>query len=443
MRKKQLPLYIFLGIAVVVLLLVVVGIYSQKTTPLTITFYPQDGYATPWLQFSIQFSEPVNHQAAEAAISIDPFVSGEFFWNENVVTFKSQNPLRYGELFNISITEFTDAENKLSLSKTETNQAKIREANIMYTSILDGSIYISDLYQNTFQLPSDTVILELIPSYDGRYFVSLTQITPTDTQVIVQFSQDHSIFSIYQCPEQSICSNLVVSPNSLHFLVLDYSRVTNQTSVILVDIEAASSTPILTVPGILLDKPVWSNQGDQFALFSPSENKVIVTNIDNSEQAVYEKEEVTLGAWSPDDSKIYNRHTHRDVTSTYSHLCVLDLQTGEFSPIENEGLPNGQYSAPLLIPGTTLLLFSKQAITGENTSQLWLYDFANNTVSQITDNPSYAHGNFHADVSGTFIVYQRIDVTKSDSTPEIWMWNLETNESTLIASAAVNPQWLQ
>lgn len=442
MRKK--PTYLLLSLGILLLIIFAfIGIYSQTTKPIDITFQPEDGYATPWLQFSYQFSETVDHEAAESAILIEPQVSGSYTWDGNVVTFQSNNPLKYGETFTISITEFKDTINKFSLTESYTNKVTIREPNILFTSIKDGVISISDLHQNIFPLPSDTVILEIIPSFDGRYFVSLSQLSPGDTQVVVQFSQDRSVYSMYRCPEQSICSSLVAAPHSLDFLAYEYSRKTNQTTVILLDITAQTTSPILTVPGNLIEKPVWSNQGNQFAVFSPSEDKVIVINTDNGEQTEYQKEEVTLGAWSPDDTKIYNRHTHRDVTSTYSHLCILDLSTGEFSPIENDALPNGQYGAPVLIPGKSQLLFTKQAITGENTSQIWLYDITSNTAAPLTSEPSYTHGNLHVEVSGSYLVYQRFDVTKSDSTPEIWVWNLETGESSMIAAGASNPLWLQ
>ena len=76
------------------------------------------------------------------------------------------------------------------------------------------------------------------------------------------------------------------------------------------------------------------------------------------------------------------------------------------------------------------------------TKQLWLMALNGERVKEITQDGRYAHASYSWDLSGRYLLFQRLKTGSSDAEPEILIWDSETDQTRLIAKNAALPRWL-
>lgn len=399
------------------------------------------GTIGPYINILLTVNPQPDDQLLESHIRLDPPLAFDLVAEGNEIWIRSELPQTYGESIRLTIDPFTDQANRMKLRKPFSASFTIRSPRIALFDPDENAIIIKENETMQQVLPVIGDILQLNASFDGRWLLWQAEDEANMTSTFLFDTERNKSRIIEQC-DQVLCDHFSMSPTAAAFVFTSLEYHSANVQLQLYNILDHSETTLLTFSSPLQDPPIWSPDGKRIAVFDPETQTVLVFSLDDRSTRMFQKEEISLGAWSNDGSSIYLRHTHRNITNTYSHLCRLDLLTGEFLPLEYPALLDGQYSIPAMVPGEDSLVFARQNVAGENTRQLWMLNITSGNIEKITDQQLYSHARYSFDLTGDFLVYQRLDVSQSDVKPEIWLWNRGNGQRQLLHSPGVLPVWL-
>jgi hypothetical protein len=71
-----------------------------------------------------------------------------------------------------------------------------------------------------------------------------------------------------------------------------------------------------------------------------------------------------------------------------------------------------------------------------------LYDFSDDWLEQVTDQPEYNNTRFTWEPTGERLLVQRFNLDVTYAKPEIWLYDLSTGELTLLVENGFGGLWL-
>lgn len=199
---------------------------------------------------------------------------------------------------------------------------------------------------------------------------------------------------------------------------------------------------------ILSSDHLWSRDGGKLGFFEGFGGNIMVYDFNASNEddriRVIPSNHGAVGTFSPDGSQIIFPRTilPTEQTSSSVVLGIADLNSSVYRAItpDDAFVNDGQF--PAWHPDGTRIAFARKYLDERITlgEQIYLYDVATGSISQLIYDENYAHGAMSWSPDGTMLLFQRFNLTTN--LPEIWVYSVTDGTLTLIAANAWYGRWV-
>jgi len=100
-----------------------------------------------------------------------------------------------------------------------------------------------------------------------------------------------------------------------------------------------------------------------------------------------------------------------------------------------------EYFRPAYFSTDSFFVIARSGVRN-NSRVISVIDINGDIQNSITNRTAYDHTSIQWNEDGQLLAYQRYDITRSDSVPEIIVWDQQSGNSSTIAENAVQPRWL-
>lgn len=245
----------------------------------------------------------------------------------------------------------------------------------------------------------------------------------------------------YQRMELNSTLGLGVSPNRVWLLDINGDTVTNM--------------PLIADSQVLGYTPKWSPDGAKLAFYETREQGIYVFDFSTESPedqafAMIPTSYGTVGDFSPDGNFMIFPEIHISGSVARSTLQIADLVGQSFVSISEDN-PDVDDQEAAWSPDGERLLVARRYIDPERLTrghQLFLYDVSEETFTPLIYDERYIHSYFSWSPDGRYILMNRFQVltdegdTTSNSTLEIWVYDLQTGEFNQIVQNGYQPRWI-
>ncbi len=213
-------------------------------------------------------------------------------------------------------------------------------------------------------------------------------------------------------------------------------------------VDPPANYPLFEDSQILGHSPVWSWDGSRIAFYDDNAQGILVYHLnatDDTPLRFVPTRMGVVGALSPDGTQmIYADMLISPEGMARGYLQIADLENNNILSVTN---PNDGYSYQSAVwsPDGNLIVFGRE--TGRNT-QVDLLNVRDFSITPLIEDERYNHSFLRWSPDGNLLVMQRFQrydsngQPLSNSTTEIWTYNLQTRELTRIAENSFFPRWL-
>lgn len=301
-------------------------------------------------------------------------------------------------------------------------------------------------------------IFDFDTSPDGNYIAySVQDMTTGNRELYLLDLRTERVEQITNClMEDSDCSTPAYSPTG-DFIAYTRRSFNSQLGLGLgapriwvVDLrnDPPTTSPLFEESQILGHSPVWSEDGGRIAFYDDNAQGIMVYNLnatDDTPLNFVPTRMGVVGSLSPDGGEmIYADMLISEGGMARGYLQIADLENNNIISVTNPGDGNS-YQMAAWSPDGNYVVFGRE--TGRNT-QIDLLDVRDFSITPLIEDERYNHSFFRWSPDGNLLLMQRFQRYDSsgqpltDSTTEIWTYNLETRELTRIAENAFFPRWL-
>lgn len=221
------------------------------------------------------------------------------------------------------------------------------------------------------------------------------------------------------------------------------------------DLESGESWPALEDSEAHGSAARFSPDGNWLSFVSLEDDGVYIYNLDDGRSQFFTNEVGMPVSWSPDSDRVivpnldlvivhgdqgdnHLEHTHDYQSAT--HLFVGDADTGELQLISGE--QSVEDSVAAWSPDGSWIAFGRRPPHTSAGRQLWLMHPNGSEAHPLTDDPDANYGPPSWSPDGRYLLYQRYGLKDSQNDPEIWMYDLESDQHSKLIPSGMLPQWL-
>ena len=203
--------------------------------------------------------------------------------------------------------------------------------------------------------------------------------------------------------------------------------------------------PLFEDSQMLGHSPVWSGDGGRIAFYDDNTQGIVVYNLADGDLKFVPSLMGVVGSLSPDGSQlIYADMLIQGDGMARGYLQIADLDGNNILSV-TDPTDGNSYQMAAWSPDGNTIVFGRE--TGRNT-QVDLLNVQDFTITPLIEDERYNHSFFRWSPDGTKLLMQRFQRYDSagqpltNSTTEIWIYDLETRQLTRIAGDAFFPRWL-
>jgi hypothetical protein len=208
------------------------------------------------------------------------------------------------------------------------------------------------------------------------------------------------------------------------------------------------STRLISPAGDSAENPTWSDQG--WLSYYDGARQVIVADDLAGGQTFLPDSTGLPWTWLPDGSAIVFPETlvqpgaesSETAPRLYNHLFAVAVKTNDRKDLS--GVEIIDETLPVFSPDGRWLVFTRSFFDDRWTPgrQLWIMDWRESSIRQLTDAPDYSHSSIHWSPDGTRLVFMMFHETSPSDPPEIWTLGVDGSDPRRLAVGGFLPQWL-
>lgn len=426
--------------------------------------FPLGGGAHSTDVILLEFTELMARDTVEQRLTFDPPIEGGFSWSGATAFFRPSSALLAGQTYTARLGAGATSRNGREVLQDYEFSFTVRSPLVAYLSPADGfpqNIWIADpqnpssAEQVTF---SNAGIFDFAVSPNGRSIVfseRRTDAPVTDLKLLDLDTREVSL--LLDCSDAD-CSSPTWRPDGN---VIAYTRVdmnsllpdigVSPSRIWLLDLTTNPPTtqPLFEDSQTLGYGPQWSANGDRITLFDSSVPGVLVYSFSQNQLRVIESQHGTSGVLSPTGEYLIYPEIVLDGARAWSRLLLANLDTQELTPLVPVEEPVEDNFAVWHPSGESVLTgrrYRDERMT--LSTQLFLVDIESGTGEPLVFDERYNHGFVHWDPSGNQIVMQRFQQFTDNGEPnrggrpEIWVYDLQTETLTQVATNGMFPRWV-
>jgi hypothetical protein len=454
MRKldKTAILVILLGLS---LLGGVILFGDQK--PIQITCENKDcSQISPWGSVSFSFSRAVDTDLTAKLWKIEPETEGRWEWqDERHATWYASAALPCNQTIQMTFRAGQIGINGEKLERDQSWQTAVREPLIVVVKNIGGqgqelfTIGIKDNKQLNQLTYTDGKVFNFTPSPDGEQVIFALQNENhgMDFWIINRDGSDQRM--LLDCGSDR-CSTAAWSPVSQEIAYtresagLDPQGAKGAPRIWMLDLDSGETAPLFEDSQKIGYGPIWSPDGKWLSIWNGVEGGVQIINRQSGEITLLESANGDTGCWSADSAILYYANIVVGESAFHNVILKADIHQGTIETIlggniEGEGL---SYDNPACHPSENLVAASIQPNTKIPGKELTIFNLDTQEslpiMSDLTKFPSFY--SWHP--GGDYFLFQMSVVSKNEEDIEIWFWEKESGQPSLILTGARSPAWL-
>lgn len=415
----------------------------------------------------LTFSRPMDAASVEAALSIDPALSGTFAWEGNTLVFTPNEPWPLGGSVTVALAGGR-SQRGLPLLGGQTWSFTVGLRRLVYLAgAPSANLWVLPVDEGA---PPQPVTDEPLGIYDygvspdGVHIAFAAWRADQGADVRQVDLSTGAVTDLITCPTEA-CLSPAYSPDGRwlayqrHPLVegLAAGELTQGPGQIYVHALADPAAP---------DLPV-GDSGGRFPRWSPDSR---LSYLDTGRAAIAVHDMTTgavtyvpnasgdTGTWTPDGTAlifaelIFPEHVHDPneteaeheaaVTTFYSYLVRVEVATNATLDLSGQGAVDD--GSPSMAPSGAWLAFGRKTLTeGQWTPgrQLWLMRPNGRDPYALTDDPLYNHSALRWSADSRSLAYMRLNLADPGPTAEIWMVDVSDSQPRRLVEGFL-PEWL-
>lgn len=399
----------------------------------------------------VTFTEPVDRATAEAHFHIEPSSEGEFRWEDDAtVVFAPAGALEPAQTYAVTIGPDVISQRGRRMRRAESWSFTPRASGVLY--LAPGDVQIRGLWYIELDgtgsrevFFSEYGIYDFAPSPDGSQMAVTVFDEGGATDLWLVDASGENPRRLTDCSPGS-CAGPAWSPDGD---LLAYERLeqaltggSGPSRVWLFDLESSETAPVYEDNQVLGFGPRWSADGERLAFFDANAGAIRVVDLATGEGDLIPSQMGEVGSFDPTGGSMVYVDIRAVGRQYYPQLWEAELGVeGGIRPLFDDAEED---HAPAWSPDGERLAFARRRLDRQEGwgNQLMLYDFAEDRLEQVTDEPSINNTRFAWGPGGQRLLVQRFDLDVAYAKPEIWLFDLDTGEFTLLVENGFSGEWL-
>lgn len=406
----------------------------------------------------IRFYNEMARASVEQNFSISPAVEGSLRWNgDRELVFEPSSALLSGQTYTVLVKEGAKAKSGGAELKADLRfsfrVALPRAVYLAPASAQDRNLYVFDLNTGEVQQLTDYDLgiadYEVAP--DGQS-IAYTLYKEDGTSDLWLYHLDSgAINQLTNCVNAS-CAAPSWKPDGTE---IAYERNeydpafggAGAVRVWVVDVQTVQSRLLFEDTQLTGHSAQYSPSGNKIAIFSTNPPGILIYDFISQGRILVENLQGVVGDFSPDGKRLlYPVLVRGAVGSTfYTQLEMLDFDKNQRSAVtgspEDPIEDTSGYWRPL---HPNQLAVTRRYLDDRYTDgpQVYLLDIATNEATPLIVDGAYNHGFLRWSPDGNLLLMQRFNRVEQGARPQIWLYDLQTQELRLIADDAFLPEFL-
>lgn len=410
---------------------------------------PADTTVSNAARITVTFSEEMDHDSVESAFSIQPDVSGTFSWTENTLIFKPELPLQQSMEYTVSVSG-SALSAQSTMREAFTFSFTVRPARILYLHPADGNSQLwtagTDPGNPEPEQLSDAEgsVVDYSTARDGSIIIYIEQFTGGRS---IQSLDPASgkIRMLVDC-RGAACLYPALSPDGKTLAYFreegDPSDSSVEQGLWIMDLESGSISLLAPADPSRCDAPSWSPDGDMLAWADADAGGIRIRNMNSGQEQLIPSSMGISGSWSEDGTEYLFSELQMAGSQPRGVIYTADLEQKSISLLFGSGGSGLSFRVPQYSPDGKWMA---AAVSGPDTGpgyQLVLYSFPDITPHIVTNEPDFTFSSAAWHPASNAFLYQRVDNLDPSAPPSIWLYDLDSENSTLLIENAYNPGWL-
>lgn len=465
------PRWALVAIALVLLSLALLGMprVTQTQPSAETEFVPSTA------GIRITFNRAMDRVSVESRFTIDPPQGGHFVWDESgkLLTFIPDEPWTAGAQINYGLNAGARTNFFLPILRKQGWSFFVGVPRIAYLWPFSGKaeLFTRSLHDSESVQLTETPhgILDFNVSFEGAQIVytALAANGGTEIWLLDLVSNEHT--RIHSCSAGFICQEPHLSPD-LSEIAFERrpieggsSGITQSGSSEIWKVRVGNDSQAFRLSSSDHEaySPTWSPRGYLTYYDMTSQEIMLIDPVVLPEPAILgtlANELGAVGAWAADGVSLvfpdmvildetYSPHdpTGDEFPLFYSHLFVQSFDFGlreDLSRVEYELVED---TSPVISPDGLWIAFSRKFLEEDLWTpgrQVWVMRSDGSGAKQLTDSPDFNHSALRWNPDGTAITYVRINQSDFAAGPEVWIYEMESGEQSLVLNGGFLPQWI-
>jgi TolB protein len=209
----------------------------------------------------------------------------------------------------------------------------------------------------------------------------------------------------------------------------------------LMNLEDSETSPLYADAAVAGQDISWSWDGSRLSFFDPLRSAIRVHPIQGGEDLVLPVLQESSGGWSRDDKQLVFSDYAQGQERPVGALTEVDVATGQAKPAFSD-LELTDFGSPSFDPGGNWMAVGGQAAGEGSARTIWVCPLKGGQAFRISSDPQASQGAYHWDPAGVRLIYQEYRPGSSEQKPGVYIWDLPTKTTRLVAENASLPEWI-
>lgn len=399
----------------------------------------------------LEFAQAMQVATVEAALTLEPPISGTFRWEGQKFWFTPTAPFQRDLTYTARLAPGSLSLGGQSVKQEVVWQFTVREAWIAYISPVNQDREVWRVRPNGTDAQQLTqtggAVYDLAVSRDGEQiaYSVLNEKRGIDLWLMrADGSQPRQAVEcgLDQCTVPAFAPDGAQLAYSRESAGLEPGAPPGPPRAWILDLTTGETGQLYQDSQVLGYGPSWSPDGQWIAVLDGAVGSLRVYNLQNGQEALLPTAMGMMGAWSPDGSQmIYTDLTFGD-DAPFATLYRADFTNPAIEPLLGREPNSADYGPPAWSPTGEWLAVSQRTADSGPGKQIWLMHPDGTQPHPVTTDIKFTHGGYRWDAWGQALVFQRFEMNVAFATPEVVVWDKITNQHTVVARDASLPMWM-